>query len=272
MDASVDDWIAQQADTEASSWESAIARFYPEHLDVWSDPAKQVHAVTHEWNFLDALALVPWQSLIRGRELRVLDLAAGTGWLSAYLSRFDEIGAIDALDSSRSNLEIMLPGVVERMGGIAAKIRPIRALFAPLLVEDGTYDLIVASSALHHAPRMADVLQECHRVVKPGGAMVLLNETPLDTARYLYKMARIGLGITMQSIRGTYVARSPSIASSGILYDPYLGDVAYSFDQWRSVFAQTNWSCRIIRTGLSSYKRPSPRPARLTHFLLRPQA
>jgi len=272
MDASVDDWIAQQADTEASSWESAIARFYPEHLDVWSDPAKQVHAVTHEWNFLDALALVPWQSLMRGRDLRVLDLAAGTGWLSAYLSRFDEIGAIDALDSSRSNLEIMLPGVVERMGGIAAKIRPIRALFAPLLVEDGTYDLIVASSALHHAPRMADVLQECHRVVKPGGAMVLLNETPLDTARYLYKMARIGLGITMQSIRGTYVARSPSIASSGILYDPYLGDVAYSFDQWRSVFAQTNWSCRIIRTGLSSYKRPSPRPARLTHFLLRPQA
>jgi 2-polyprenyl-3-methyl-5-hydroxy-6-metoxy-1,4-benzoquinol methylase len=268
----VDDWIAQQADTEASSWETSIARFYPQHADVWTDPAKQVHAVTHEWNFLDALEFVPWPALIRGRELRVLDLAAGTGWLSAYLSRFDEIATIDALDSSRSNLEVMLPGVVGRMGGVVSKIHPIRALFAPLLVADGSYDLIVASSALHHAPRMADVLEECHRVIKPNGAMVLLNETPLETARYLYKMARVGLGITVQSIRGNYVAWSPSIASSGILYDPYLGDVAYSFNQWRSVFAQTKWSYRIIRTGLSSYKRPSPRPAHLTHFVLRTQA
>ena len=101
---------------------------------------------------------------------------------------------------------------------------------------------------------------------------MLLNETPLETARYLYKMARVGLGITMQSIRGDYHAFSPSIASSGILYDPYLGDVAYSFNQWRSVFEQTKWSYRIIRTGLSSYKRPSPRPAHLTHFVLRTQA
>jgi SAM-dependent methyltransferase len=265
----VDDWIAQQADSEASSWETVIARFYPQHAEVWTDPAKQVHAVTHEWNFLDALEFVPWSTLMRERGLRVLDLAAGTGWLAAYLSRFDEVAAIDALDSSRSNLEVMLPGVVERMGGVAAKIRPIRALFTPLLVEDATYDLIVASSALHHAPRLTDVLEECRRVIKASGAMVLLNETPLGTPRYLYKMVRVGMGITVKALQGRYTAWSPSIASSGILYDPYLGDVAYSFDQWRSAFAQTRWRYRIIRTGLSSYKEPSRRPAHLTHFLLR---
>jgi SAM-dependent methyltransferase len=268
----VDDWIAQQADSEASSWEKAISRFYPQHADVWSDPAKQVHAVTHEWNFLDALEFVPWRAIMRGTDLRVLDLAAGTGWLSAYLSRFANVATIDALDSSRSNLEVMLPGVVERMGGVATKIHPIRALFTPLLVDDGSYDLIVASSALHHAPRMTDVLDECHRVIKPSGTMILLNETPLGTGRYLYKMARVGLGITARSVRGRYVAWSPSIASSGILYDPYLGDVSYSFDQWRSAFTQTRWSYRIIRTGLSSYKLPSPRPAHLTHFVLRTMA
>jgi SAM-dependent methyltransferase len=268
----VDDWLARQADSEARSWETAIARFYPQHADVWTDPAKQVHAVTHQWNFLDALEFVPWQMLMPGQRLRVLDLGAGTGWLSAYLSRFDQIAHIEALDSSRSNLEVMLPGVIERMGGVASKIRPIRGLFTPLLVEDGAYDLIVASSALHHAPRLTDVLQECRRVIKPSGAMVLLNETPLGTARYLYKMARVCVDITLKSMRGRYVAWSPSVASSGILYDPHLGDVAYSFDQWKSAFAQTRWSCRIIRTGLSSYKRPSPRPAHLTHFVLRTMA
>ena len=29
MEDAVDDWIAVQADNEASSWESAIERFYP---------------------------------------------------------------------------------------------------------------------------------------------------------------------------------------------------------------------------------------------------
>jgi hypothetical protein len=50
MDSSVDDWIAQQADTEASSREAAIARFNPQYADVWTDPARQVHAVMHAWN------------------------------------------------------------------------------------------------------------------------------------------------------------------------------------------------------------------------------
>jgi SAM-dependent methyltransferase len=265
----VDDWIAVQADNEASSWESAITRFYPEHSAIWSDPAEQVRALTTEWNFLDALEFIPWRALIAGAQRRVLDLGAGTGWLSAYLSRFGDVEQIDALDSSRVNLEVMLPGVVALMGGTAAKIRPVRALFTPLLVADGSYDLIVASSALHHAPRLDDVLRECHRALKPSGTMILLNETPLGTGRYLYKMVRTGIDLTTRSIRGKYEALSPAISVSGILYDPYLGDTVYSFSQWRSAFDQTGWSHTIVRTGLSSYKRPMPRPARLTHFVLR---
>jgi SAM-dependent methyltransferase len=272
MEAAVDDWIAVQADREASSWESAIARFYPEHAAIWSEPAEQVRALTTDWNFLDALEFIPWRPLIAGKQRRVLDLGAGTGWLSAYLSRFDEVEQIDALDSSRVNLEVMLPGVVALMGGAQAKIRPVRALFTPLLVEDGWYDLIVASSALHHAPRLDDVLRECHRVLKPSGTMVLLNETPLGTARYLYKMVRTGIDLAARSLKGGYEALSPSISVSGILYDPYLGDTVYSFSQWKSAFEQGGWSHIIIRTGLSSYKRPMKRPARLTHFVLRKAA
>ncbi len=166
----------------------------------------------------------------------------------------------------------MLPAVVTLMGGAPEKIRPVRALFTPLLVQDGSYDLIVASSALHHAPRLDDVLRECHRVLKPSGTMVLLNETPLGTARYLYKMLRTGIDVASRSLQGRYEPHSPSISVSGILYDPYLGDTVYSFSQWESAFEQAGWSRIIVRTGLSSYKRPMKRPARLTHFVLRKAA
>jgi SAM-dependent methyltransferase len=265
----VDDWIAVQADSEASSWESAIERFYPQHAAIWNDPGEQVRALTTEWNFLDALDFIPWGPLVAGKQARVLDLGSGTGWLSAYLSKLDGVESIDALDSSRANLEDMLPGVVELMGGVAAKIHPIRALFTPLLVEDNTYDLIVASSALHHAPRLSDVLNECHRVLKPHGTVVALNETPLGTTRYFYKVLRTGMDVAARSMKGGYQALSPSIAVSGVLYDPYLGDIVYSFKQWAAAFAQTGFSPIVIRTGLSSYKRPMKRPARLVHFVLR---
>ena len=45
-----------------------MACFYPQHADVWTDPAKQVQAVAHESHLLDALEFVP---------RRMLDAQAG---------------------------------------------------------------------------------------------------------------------------------------------------------------------------------------------------
>jgi hypothetical protein len=78
----------------------------------------------------------------------VLDLGAGTGWLSAFLSSFPNVEQIDTLDSDRNNLEVMLPQIIERMEGDTSKIHPILGLFSPLLVPDQQYGLIVASSSI----------------------------------------------------------------------------------------------------------------------------
>ena len=80
---------------------------------------------------------------------------------------------------------------------------------------------------------------------------------------------RTGMDVAARSMKGGYQALSPSIAVSGVLYDPYLGDIIYSFKQWAAAFAQTGFSSIVIRTGLSTHKRPMKRPARLVHFVLR---
>jgi SAM-dependent methyltransferase len=261
--------MATQAESEAASWETSIDRFYPQHAATWSDPEIQYRALTSEWNFLPALRFVDWDTLIQSGGVRVLDLGAGTGWLSAYLSRFDEVAHIDAVDSSRRNLIDMLPSVVERLGGVMSKIRPVRALFTPILVDDMTYDLIVASSALHHAPKLAEVLQECHRVLTPDGAVAVLNETPLSTLACLYRMGRVGASAAAAVLGGRYEAYSPTVSAGGLLYDPFLGDVAYSMRQWEAAFSQSGWSYETIRTPLGSYKKGPRRQVPLTHFLLR---
>jgi len=61
-------------------------------------------------------------------------MGAGTGWLSIQLSKHENVTAIYALDSSRSNLEIMLPALTDLMGGNREKITPVLALFTPILV------------------------------------------------------------------------------------------------------------------------------------------
>ena len=106
-------------------------------------------------------------------------------------------------------------------------------------------------------------------MLKPDGTLIALNETPLGTARYFYKVMRTGMDVAARSMKGGYQALSPSIAVSGVLYDPYLGDIIYSFKQWAAAFAQTGFSSIVIRTELSAHKRPMKRPARLVHFVLR---
>lgn len=265
----MEDWLGQQADSEATSWETAVARFFPDQAATWSDPDEHYARLTGDWNTLDALQYIDWAGLTAAGNVRVLDLGAGTGWLSAFLSRFDAIASIEALDSSRRLLEEMLPPIVERMGGVAAKINPIRGLFTPLQRPGSAYDLIVASSAIHHAPQLAEVLTECARVLTAGGIMVILNETPLSTYRALNLMGKIGVKAANSVLQGRCPTYTSTLSGGGILYDPHLGDRAYSLRQWKTVFVQTGWRASVVRTPLGSYKSGGRRQAPLTHFVLR---
>ncbi len=64
-------------------------------------------------------------------------------------------------------------------------------------VESARYDTVICSEVLEHLPRPADALREIHRVLKPGGRIILsvpylsrLHEEPHDYYRY----TRHGLG------------------------------------------------------------------------------
>jgi SAM-dependent methyltransferase len=264
----VEDWLAQQEAAVVATWEGAIDRHYPQHSEVWSDPDEHYAALTKSWNFLDALEYVDWDSLMTRSDLDILDLGAGTGWLSAYLSRLPNVHSVDALDSSNRNLA-MIPRITEIMGGLVTKIRQVHGLFCPLPVASCSYDMIVASSAAHHASSLFDLLEECHRVLMDDGAFVILNETPDTRRRSVSRMLRMTARIGGRVAGGRYDRFSCSVSSAGLLYDPHLGDLAYSLAQWRDAFVQTGWACQTIRTPLGTYKPNNPKAPRLTHFILR---
>lgn len=122
-----------------------------------------------------------------GPHRRVLDLACGTGLLTARLrEERDLLEEIVGADYSAGMLEQ------------ASRRRPdmtwVRASALALPFADSTFDAITSTEAFHWFPDQSLALRECRRVLRPGGrllvALVLPDYEVVGTvARELSKLA-----------------------------------------------------------------------------------
>lgn len=232
------------------------------------NPADYYEGITRLWNYLDAVKMLDWNSYISSGSA-VLDLAGGVGWLTAYLSRLANITKIYNLDSSRYSLSVMMPALVELMNGKEEKIEAIEGLFYPLLFDNNSLDVVVASSSLHHADNMVVVLKEINRVLKNGGHLFILNETPHTSFKYMVTIGLQFLSTMKNTVMTKYRDVSPHISSSGFLYDPYLGDKSYPLWSWKAAIGKSRFSLvDIINTRLITVKAHR-RGMSLVHFICR---
>ena len=99
---------------------------------------------------------------------RVLDIGAGSGWLSRILaSRGHRPAAVD-----------LLADELDGLGAAARAAAPhrypcLRAHFDHLPLAAGVVDLVVFNASLHYAERVRDTLREALRVLAPDGRIVV---------------------------------------------------------------------------------------------------
>lgn len=106
-----------------------------------------------------------------GARLRILDLGAGTGWLSNRLAQLGhEPCAIDLSCNDQDGLEAARH--------FAADWLCIQAEFDHLPFADASVDAVVFNASLHYSTDYATTLREALRVLVHGGFLVVL-ETPL---------------------------------------------------------------------------------------------
>ena len=243
---------------------------------VWADAGSLLEHMRDNTNHLAAARMIDWGELCRPGGL-VLDLGCGAGWLTGMLTREPNVGRVLAWDSSPRLVGELLPDTVRLVEGDMGKVEPVCGEFVPLLVDDGSIDLAVMSSAFHHSERPGDLLDELRRVLAPGGSLVLLNETPWHRAAMLSFSART-LGAALLNLVGrrARLERPGHLAADHALYDQQLGDRAMTLPQWRALASERRWSLRRIDTGLSPYQAHYRAPGRLeshlTHFILQPSA
>jgi SAM-dependent methyltransferase len=169
----------------------------------------RIRARTFE-RFLSAV-LAP-RERAAGRPLAILDLGAGDGWLAARMAvrghravaldaRVDDV---DGLGAARGGT----PREVPAFGRVAARFEEI-----PLAT--GTFDLALFNASLHYAADLARVLAGARRVVRPGGAVAILDSP-------FYRTAAAGEAMLRERERTTRIS-FPDLAD-GLLA---LGSIEY---------------------------------------------
>jgi SAM-dependent methyltransferase len=110
-----------------------------------------------------------------GRPLAVLDLGAGSGWLSYHLARRSHrVAAIDLQTGG--------------MDGLGAHVHydvaftPVQAEYDHLPFAPGQFDLVVYNASFHYSTDYLQALSETMRVLTPGGKVVIL-DTPVYSDR-----------------------------------------------------------------------------------------
>ena len=100
--------------------------------------------------------------------LRILDLGAGSGWLSHRVAALGHHAvAVDAIDDEVDGL-----GATRHY---ATDFASVQADFDALPFAPGQFDLVVFNGSLHYAADTAATLERAHRVLAPGGALVVMD-------------------------------------------------------------------------------------------------
>ncbi len=263
----MESWIVEQTKLSISQFDQEIAKYYPDSVKYYNNPSEFFNGLTTLWNYLDAVKAINWGLYLKNKTIAI-DVGGGTGWLSAFISKFDSVEKVIMVDSSMYSLTIMAPEIIRLMKGEQEKIFFVEGLFFPLLVEDSLVDAVFLCSSLHHAGNLSVLLKEVNRILKKEGLLFILNETPYSTAKFLSAITKQFIIIARDILLMKFKPISTSISSCGFLYDPFLNDKAYPLWYFEKAIKASGFSLiELIKTGLPTLK--NKKGPELTHFICR---
>lgn len=159
----------------------------------------------------------------------VLEVAPGPGYLAIELAKLGSV-RVTGLDISRSFVRIA--GENARRAGVAVDVRHGNASAMPF--EGDAFDLIVCRAAFKNFSEPAAALDEMHRVLKPGGAAIIIDlrrdvrPDEIDAHVDAMGLGRFDAWLTKQTFRHMLIRR------------------AYTGDQFRSMAVASRFGgCEI---------------------------
>jgi ubiquinone/menaquinone biosynthesis C-methylase UbiE len=105
-----------------------------------------------------------------------IELGAGCGLLSAVVAKNPRVQGILALEVCEKMVELVIPKVsASILGRESWKVVPVAGSFDDIGLPDNSLDFAIEIDSLHHSGNLGRTLNECARVLKPGGILVCLD-------------------------------------------------------------------------------------------------
>ncbi|WP_396205046.1 ArsR/SmtB family transcription factor [Gemmatimonas sp.] len=123
------------------------------------------------------------------------DLGCGTGALTAALA--PHVQHVHAIDASPA----MLTAASARLAP-HANVTVTEGALEALPLNDGVLDVAVMMLVMHHVTDPVRALREVHRVLRPGGRLLVTDMRPHANERYREQMGHVWLGFDEATLRG----------------------------------------------------------------------
>ena len=109
-----------------------------------------------------------------------VDMGSGTGVGACILSRLEAVEKVFAVEFSAHFVEKVMPLVFEKYNANIEKIQRVVSDFNHLKIEDGSLGIILDIDSFHHSEDLDRTLQECQRVLAPGGVIIAIDRAWSD--------------------------------------------------------------------------------------------
>jgi ArsR family transcriptional regulator len=167
--------------------QAAISARRSKSIEFFSSSAGQWDRVREEL-FGDRFHLAALAAFV-GADAIVGDLGCGTGQVSAALAPF--VARVIGVDSSGAMLQAARKRLQQHRN---VELR--RGELESLPVDDRHLDAAIVTLVLHHLAEPGRALVDVHRVLKPGGRLVLVDMLPHDREHYRQQMGHVWLGFS----------------------------------------------------------------------------
>lgn len=105
------------------------------------------------------------------RDKKVLDVACGTGRHTLWVA--EQGSNVTGVDPSSEMLAVAREKAKARGEEIASRIEWVEARAETLPFESGSFDIVLNALLMEHVPDVKPIIDETHRVLRPGGAFIL---------------------------------------------------------------------------------------------------
>lgn len=117
--------------------------------------------------------IIRWQQQRVAAEYRLLDVGCGTGNLLATLAAFGDADELVGLDYSEEMVRLATDKLAALEQG--ERLRVVHGDAEHIPYADASFDIITCCNSFHHYPHQPEVIREFHRVLRPGGRLILID-------------------------------------------------------------------------------------------------